>query len=90
MLQDNEGKTHFSTTEVAEIMHISSVAVLKKIKTGKLVARKVGRNYIVARADLEDALGSIVTPEQKEDIEKIVKKAVKEYGDTFRRLGKEE
>lgn len=71
-------------------MHISSVAVLKKIKTGKLVARKVGRNYIVARADLEDALGSIVTPEQKEDIEKIVKKAVKEYGDTFRRLGKEE
>ncbi len=90
MFQNNEEKTHFSTTEVAKIMGISSVAVLKKIQTGRLHARKVGRNYIIAKADLEAALGSVMTDDQKKEIEKIVKKAVKEYGDTFRRLGKEE
>lgn len=90
MIPNDEEKTHFSTTEAAKIMHISSVAVLKKIQTGRLMAHKVGRNYIIARADLEAAIGSVITDEQKKEIEEIVKKAVKEYGAAFRRLGREE
>ena len=85
-----EKKNHFSAAEVAKIMHISRVAVFKKIKSGRIKAEKVGRNYVIARADLETALGSVVSPEQKNEIESIVKKAVKQYGVTFRRLGKEE
>ena len=85
-----EVKEYFSAVEVAKIMHISRIAVFKKIKTGRLRAEKIGRNYIIARADLEAALGTVVSLEQKKEIEKIVKKAVKQYGVTFRRLGKEE
>lgn len=88
MLKD-QSKEHFSTTEVARVMKISSVAVLKKIKTGKLRAVKVGRNYIIAREDLEALLGSFLSPEQKIEIDTIVKRAVKEYRKTFRRLGEE-
>jgi excisionase family DNA binding protein len=60
----------FSTTQVAKIMGVSRIAVFRKIKTGRLPAKKIGRNYIVAKTDLE--------------------KAVKDYGETFRRLGREE
>lgn len=90
MAEKNALKLFFSTTEVAKILHISSVAVLKKIKTGRLNAQKVGRNYVIAKEDLEALLGSALSPDQKKEIEDIVKKAVKQYKTAFRRLGKEE
>ncbi|MEK7133777.1 MAG: helix-turn-helix domain-containing protein [Patescibacteria group bacterium] len=83
-------KTHFSVSEIAKIMGVSRVAILKKITAGRLRAQKVGRNYIIARADLETILGSSVSAEQKNEIERVVKKAVKQYNVAFRRLGKEE
>ncbi len=83
-------KMFFSTTEVAKILRISSVAVLKKIKTGRLVGQKVGRNYVIAKQDLEALLGSSLSSEQKKEIESIVKKAVKQYKTAFRRMGREE
>ena len=86
----NEKKEFFSTTEVAKILQISTVAVLKKIKTGRLNGQKVGRNYIILKEDIEALLGSSLSPTQKKEIENIVKKAVKQYKTTFRRLGKEE
>ncbi|MCR4281325.1 MAG: helix-turn-helix domain-containing protein [Candidatus Kaiserbacteria bacterium] len=90
MIEKSPEKTHFSVVEVAKIMGISRVAILKKITLGRLPAQKVGRSYVIARADLETALGSVVSPEQRKEIEHIVKGAVKEYGVTFCRLGKEE
>ncbi len=90
MSENNQTKSHFSTTEAAKIMHISRIALFKKIKTGQLKAQKVGRNYVIDRTNLEAVTGTTVSSEQKEEIKNIVKKAVKEYGETFRRLGKEE
>jgi excisionase family DNA binding protein len=87
---DTSQKIFFSTTEVAKILKISSVAVLKKIKTGRLKARKVGRNYIIAKEDVEFLVGSALSPDQKQEIENIVKKAVAQYKIAFHRLGIEE
>ncbi|MDQ5886013.1 MAG: 17 protein [Patescibacteria group bacterium] len=42
----------YSTPEVAKILGMSRIAVFKKIKTGKLKAVKVGKGYVVAKADL--------------------------------------
>lgn len=89
MAQYKEEKMYFSTTEVGKIMHVSREAVLKKIKTGRLSAQKVGRNYIIFKEDLEAVLGNSVSPTQKEEIERIVKKAVEKYHETFKRLGDE-
>lgn len=85
----DQNKDFFSTSEAAKLLHLSRVAVLKKIYSGLLKAQKIGRNYIIAKSDLEALLGSRVTPEQEEEIKKTVKRAVKEYGSTFRQLGKE-
>ena len=83
-------KEFFSVPEVAKIMHISRVAVFKKIKSGILPAEKIGRNYIISSEQLDTILGLSVSADQKKNIEAVVKRAVKEYGVTFRRLGKEE
>lgn len=82
-------KNYYSTSEVAQILHITRVGVFKRIQSGKLKADKIGRNYIVSHEVLTEALGRSLGKGKKENIEKAVKKAVKEYGQVFRLLGKE-
>ncbi len=76
-----------STTELADILGISRIAVFNKIKLGQIKAQKVGRNYIIDRNDLGPILGESLSPKQKSDIDKAVKKTVKEYGETLKSLG---
>ena len=76
---------YLSTQQAADFLGISRVAVLKRIKKGKIKAQKVGRNYIIRRGDLTGE----ITADVKQEIDSIVKKAVREYGPAFKLLGKE-
>lgn len=82
-------KQLFSTIELAKILGISRIAVFKKIKSGEIKAKKVGRNFVISRSDLAEILGNTLSEEKKREIEKSVKKTVKEYGETLKLLGKE-
>jgi excisionase family DNA binding protein len=82
-------KNLFTTGEVAKILGISRVAVFKKIKSGEIKAKKVGRNFIIEKKNLPQILGKILTERRKQEIEKAVKKTIKEYGETLKLLGKE-
>ena len=46
-----------SVAQVADLLGITRQAVLKRIRSGRLVATKVGRNYIVPREGVEPAPG---------------------------------
>ena len=70
-------------------MGISRIAVFKKIKSGAIKARRIGRNFAVDKKDLPEVLGSVLREDKKQEIEKSVKKTVKEYGETLKLLGKE-
>ena len=85
----NMDPKYYSTGEVAKILRISRIAVFKQIKSGKIKAEKVGRNYVIAQNDLLEALGKVVGSSKKKKIEEAVKRAVKEYGKTFKKLGEE-
>jgi excisionase family DNA binding protein len=87
--KDNNRPTFISTTQLAKLMGISRVAILKKIKTGKIHAQKVGRNYIISAEEFAATVGEFVSPAKKAEIERVVKKAVKEYRETLRLLGRE-
>lgn len=76
---------YLSTKQAADLLGISRIAVLQRIKRGAIKAQKVGRNYIIRYSDL---VGEI-TEEDKQEIDRAVKKAVQEYGETFKLLGKE-
>ena len=82
-------KQSFSTAELAKILGISRVAVFKKIKSGEIKAKKVGRNFAIERQELAEILGAVLSEEKKREIEKSVKKTIKEYGETLKLLGKE-
>lgn len=81
-------KKLLSTSQVAEILGISRIAVHKRIKTGKLKATKVGRNYVINYSDLP-MTEKPLTNEQKEIIHTVVNKVIDEYGETLRLLGEE-
>ena len=82
-------KEYLSTSEVAQLMGISRVAVFKKIKSGEIEAVKIGRNYAIRREHLPEILGGVLSDAQKNTVEEAVKKVVTEYGETLRLLGKE-
>lgn len=82
-------KEFLSTSEVAKLLGISRVAVFKKIKSGAIKAKKIGRNFAIHKKDLPEILGKTLTEARKHTIEAAVKKAVKEYGETLRLLGQE-
>lgn len=76
-----------STAELAKILGISRIAVFKKIKSGKIKAVKIGRNFVIDKKDLGNILGNELNKNNKEEIEKAVKKTVEEYGETLKMLG---
>lgn len=84
-----ENKEFFSTTELAKVLGIDRATIFRKIKSGKIKARKIGRNFVISKKDLPAILGTVVSEEQKKDINQAVKKAVRQYGETFRLLGQE-
>ena len=83
MLKDN----YYSTTEVAELLGVSRITVFNMIKDGRIQAEKVGRNYLIPKNAL--GIDAELTSDQKQKITKVVKKTIKEYGETLRLLANE-
>ncbi len=51
------GKSEFlSTSQLAKILKISRVAVLKRINRGAIKAIKVGPNFVIKKADIKHLL----------------------------------
>ena len=82
-------KNMYSTVEVANILRLSRIEVFRKIKAGKIKAEKVGRNYVIPHESIEEILGETIGIHKKKEIENVIDKALKEYGDAFKRLSKE-
>ncbi len=87
--KDINYQTYISAPELAKLMGVSRITIFKKIKAGKIHAQKVGRNYIIPAEEIAIAVGELVSPKKKEEIEKVVKRAVKEYREAFQLLGRE-
>jgi len=82
-------KKLISTIEAAKILGISRVAVFKKIKSGDIRAKKIGRNFVIDKDEVFKFLGKILSESKKREINEAVKKTVREYGETLRLLGQE-
>ena len=82
-------KEYVTLPELAKMLGISRIAVFKKVKAGEIKAIKIGRNYAVPKERLLGILGKSLGEEDKKEIDRAVKKTVKEYGEVLRLLGKE-
>lgn len=82
-------KELYSSTEAARILNMSRVSVFNQIKLGKIKANKVGRNFVIPKDSILEALGKKLGKSKKEEIERAVDMAMKNYEKTFRMLAKE-
>ena len=80
-------KEFYSIAELAKILGISRIAVYKRIKRGRIKAEKIGRNYVISAESMNNILGHTLSEEEKKEIQKAVKKTVREYGEVLKRLG---
>lgn len=78
-----------STSQAAKIFGISRIAILKRIKAGTLKAYKIGRNYVIRKADLPMLQGGELTVDKKEVINEAIQKTLRDYGEALKLLGKE-
>lgn len=90
-MENKDKKIFFSTTEVAKLLHISRIAVFNKIKQGLIKAEMIGKTYAIPREEIEHLLedNNILTEKDKKEINIAVERAVTEYGQAIRMLGKE-
>lgn len=79
-----------STSQVAELLGVTRITVFRWIKDGVIEATKVGRNYVVTPEALACQLNTQTLSEsQKSNIKQLIDKAVHDYGETIRMLGRE-
>jgi excisionase family DNA binding protein len=82
-------KSYFSIPEVARILGISRIAVYQKVKKGEIKATRIGKNYAIPKESYAYILGKTLKETAKKEIDRAVKKTVREYGEVLRLLGNE-
>ncbi|MEW6107838.1 MAG: excisionase family DNA-binding protein [Nitrospirota bacterium] len=80
---------YISIAEFARILGISRIAVYKKIKKGEIEAVRIGRSFAIPQKYADAVLGRALSDKDKKEIDRAVKKTVKEYGEVLRLLGRE-
>ena len=48
-----QDKDFYTTNELAKVLGTSRVSVLKRIGTGSIKARKMGRNFVIFKKDID-------------------------------------
>lgn len=80
---------YLTIPQLAGLLGISRIAVYRKVKKGQIKAVRIGRNFAIPQKQIAAILGKALRTEDKAEIEKAVKKTVREYGETLRLLGSE-
>lgn len=91
LMKDKNKKMFFSTSEVAKLLKVTRITIFQRIKNGSLKAEKFGRNYLIPREEIEHYLSDSkkISETEKIQIQEAVERAVKEYGEAIRLLGRE-
>lgn len=79
---------YISIPELANILGISRIAVYKKVKKGQIKAVKIGRNFAIPKKYVSNILGKSLSENDKNKINKAIKKTVREYGEVLKQLGR--
>jgi len=84
-----KNEKYITIPELANILGISRIAVYKKVKKGQIKAVKIGRNFAIPKRYLSNILGKSLNEDDKNKINRAIKRTVKEYGEVLKRLGRE-
>jgi len=82
-------KGYISIQEMARTLGISRIAVYRKVKKGQIKAIRIGRSFAIPKKYVDHILGKVLDEKDKKEIDKAVKRTVKDYGEVLRLLGKD-
>ena len=82
-------KKYLTIPELAKLLGKSRIAVYKDVKSGKIAATRIGRNYAISDRDITCILGKEMTAKAKQHVDAAVRKTVREYGEVLKKLGRE-
>ncbi len=80
---------YITIPQLAKLLGKSRIAVYRDVKSGKIAATKIGRNYAISDRDITYILGKGISAKGKRQIDAAVRKTVREYGEVLKKLGKE-
>jgi excisionase family DNA binding protein len=78
---------YMTIPQLANLMGISRIAVYKKVRNGQIKAIKIGRNFAIPQKQIAEIIGKTLHEKDKKEIDRAVKKTVKEYGHVLKLLG---
>lgn len=82
-------KKSLSIPELAGFLGVSRIAIFKRVKKGDINAEKIGGRYIIPYLEVKKILEEKIGRKEKDLLERVVKRAVKEYGETLKMLSRE-
>jgi len=85
----NETMAYITIPQLARMLGVSRITVYRKVKNGQIPAKKIGNTYVITDDEIQSILSKELTSKDKTKIEMLVKRVVKEYGETLKLLGKE-
>jgi excisionase family DNA binding protein len=85
----NKNREYITIPELAKLLGISRIAVFKKVKKGEINATRIGKAYAISRKLYNGLIGKNLGSNDKKTIDSAIKKAISEYGETIKLLGKE-
>ncbi len=80
---------YFTIPEAAKILKISRIAVYKQVKSGKIKAVRLGRNYAIPAGALPQMPGKELRSQDKARLDAGIKRVIGEYSETLKLLGQE-
>jgi len=80
---------YISIPQLAKFLGVSRVTVYKRVRSGQIKAERIGRNYAIPVKYIADILGRELAEPERAEIERAVKRVVKEYGEVLELLGQE-
>jgi len=86
-------KEYLTIPQLAKLIGVTRMAIYKKVKSGKIKAIKIGRNYAIPKdyfkKHITNVTGKPLSQEEKRKIEDAMEKTLSEYGEVLRLLGNE-
>ena len=83
------GKEYITIPELARLLGVSRITIYNRVKKGQILAKKIGRTYIITDETIREILGKKITTREKKRIDASVRKTVREYGEVLKMLGRE-
>ncbi|MDP3920572.1 MAG: helix-turn-helix domain-containing protein [Candidatus Omnitrophota bacterium] len=78
---------YMSIPEFAKCLGVSRIAVYKRVKSGHIEAKRIGRNFAIPKKCLAQSVGGELDEAGRRELDRGVKRVFAEYGGVVRLMG---